>query len=128
MFAAITGTVNAQVSVITHKSTAAESLTRNDAVNIYSLDVSELDGKKIKLFTIQTEGKAREDFFSALGKSSGAIRKIWMQKQLTGNGVAPENVADEDAMLAKVSSTPGSIGYVSTSKVNSSVKVLLVLN
>jgi len=47
---------------------------------------------------------------------------------LTGNGTAPENVSDEDAMLAKVSSTPGSIGFISSSKVTGGVKVLLVLH
>ncbi|MFZ4619279.1 MAG: hypothetical protein ACOYNS_01870 [Bacteroidota bacterium] len=70
----------------------------------------------------------RDIFFASLGKNAMSIRKVWMQKQLTGNGAAPENVSDEDAMLAKVSSTPGSIGFVSSSKVNSGVKVLLILN
>jgi len=119
---------NAQISIIANKSISASSISKEDAANIYSLDVREVGGTKVKLFTIQSDGAVRDDFFGALGKNAVAIRKVWMQKQLTGNGTAPENVSDEDAMLAKVSSTPGSIGFISSSKVTGGVKVLLVLH
>lgn len=119
---------NAQISLIANKSISAASITKEDAINIYSLDVREVGGTKVKLFTIQSEIPARDEFYTAIGKNVTAIRKIWMQKQLTGNGTAPENVNDEETMLAKVSSTPGSIGFVSSAKVNGSVKVLLVIN
>ncbi len=119
---------NAQISVIANKSISASSISKEDAVNIYSLDVREVGGTKIKLFTIQSEIAARDEFYTAIGKNVTAIRKIWMQKQLTGNGTAPENVSDEDAMLSKIASTPGSIGFISSSKVTDAVKVILVIN
>jgi len=61
-------------------------------------------------------------------------RKNWLNKseyrwkiQLSGSGLAPDIVENEDAMLQKVISTSGAIGFVSESKVTNDVKVLYVI-
>ena len=42
----------------------------------------------------------------------------------TGTGRAPEIVADETEMRRKVATTKGAIGYLSSEKINDTVKVL----
>jgi ABC-type phosphate transport system substrate-binding protein len=55
------------------------------------------------------------------------MKKLWMKVQLTGEGQPPTGVGSEDEVLSKVASTPGAIGFVSSDKVNGSVKVLLTI-
>jgi len=42
----------------------------------------------------------------------------------TGRAKAPEDLADDAAVKAKLASTPGAIGYISDGAVDASVKVL----
>lgn len=46
---------------------------------------------------------------------------------LSGEGNPPEALESEDKMLEKVSTTPGSIGFISQTKTNNDVKVLAVI-
>ena len=116
---------NAQVAVIANKSISVAKINLATLNNIYSLEQVDLGGTKVQLFDLAEESGAKSSFYNALGKPAAEFKKIWMKKKLTGNGNPPKPVASEDDMLAKVASTPGAIGFVSASKVNSSVKVIL---
>lgn len=121
--------MSAQVAVIANKSVADSKITVSKAAEIYLLKSKTWsDGKGVVPFTLKTDNDASSKFFGAVGKSSMELKKVWMKLQLTGEGQAPEGLGSEDEILSKVASTPGAIGFVSASKVNDNVKVLLTIN
>jgi ABC-type phosphate transport system substrate-binding protein len=116
-------TSTAQVSVVVNKSVSEDAITATEAANIFSLSISKWkDGSKIVVFN-QT-GKAKEHFFSGIGKSELALKKEWMKKQLTGKAKAPESLSSDSEVISKVASTPGAIGFVMNSSVTGDVKVI----
>lgn len=117
---------NAQIAVIANKS-IKEKINLSALTSIFQLDQTELGGSKIVVFDLSEESGLKQAFYNALGKSNSEYKKIWMKKKLTGNGTPPKLVANEDEMLSKVASTPGAIGFISASKVNSSVNVILII-
>ena len=118
----------AQVAVIANKSVSESSISSGKLVDIYCLRAKTWgNGKEIVPVTIKSDNETTQKFFSALGKSSMEMKKLWMKLQLTGEGQPPAGVGSDDEVLSKVASTPGAIGFVSSDKVNSSVKVLLTI-
>lgn len=118
-----------QVAVIANKSVGESSISTAKAGEIYSYKAKAWgNGSGIVRFTLKSDGGASSKFFDAIGKSSADLKKVWMKLQLTGEAQAPEALGSEDEVLSKVASTPGAIGFVSASKVNDKVKVLLTIN
>lgn len=116
-------TVNAQISVIANKS-VSETVNVTKVGNIYSLTATKWsDGSKIVV--LDNGSNAKSDFYKGIGKDQASLKKEWMKKQLTGEAKAPESLSSDDEVLNKVASTPGAIGYVKSSSVNGTVKVLV---
>jgi hypothetical protein len=76
---------------------------------------------------IYQKGGAIKDAFESkvLGKSGADLAGYWSKLIFTGKAKAPEEVAGDAAVKAKIAATPGAIGYVDDSAVDASVKVLL---
>jgi len=116
----------AKIAIIANKDVKTSSISKAKLLDVYSLDITEFGGSKIKVFDYNnSENTIKKEFFSHLGKSISDFKQLWMKKKLTGNGNPPLNVGSEDDMVSKVASTPGAIGYVSSDKVTGAVKVLL---
>lgn len=117
--------VKAQVSVIANKS-VSETVNVSKVANIYSLTQTKWSsGSKIVVFDNNSDTKT--NFYKEIGKDQMSLKKEWMKKQLTGEAKAPESLGSDDEVISKVSSTPGAIGFVKSSSVNSNVKVLVEL-
>jgi len=116
-----------QVAVIANKNVDL-TVTKISAVSdIFTLDVQKSPGGvPLVLFDLKT-GDVKNQFLAAIGKTSPEIKKIWMKAQLSGDGKAPTTVDDEDAMAAKIASTPGAVGYISAGKVTGDVKTLFTI-
>jgi ABC-type phosphate transport system substrate-binding protein len=90
-------------------------------------------GKKSELFGTaviavdQKDGSvARKAFYEkVVGQAEEEVKAYRTEMVFTGKGVPPKEVANDAAVKAFVSTTPGGIGYVDASAVDSSVKVLL---
>ena len=54
------------------------------------------------------------------------LRAAWDRLVFSGTGQAPNTVSSSEEMLAKVASTPGAIGYLTKSRMDSSVDVLQI--
>jgi ABC-type phosphate transport system substrate-binding protein len=117
----------AQVAVIANTDVPASSIDAAKLINLFTLQSNEIGGAKIKLFDMTSDSPAKTRFYGVLGKPVEEMRKIWLKAKLTGNGNPPTPVPSEDEMIAKVSSTPGAVGYVSAGKVTGKVKTLLTL-
>ena len=85
------------------------------------------DGTKIKVWDLGERGETRDSFYDFLGIRPSRMKSIWMRQLLTGEGEPPTEAESEDEMLEKILATPGSIGYVDKEKVDSRVKLLLVI-
>lgn len=115
----------AQVSVVVNKS-VTESANAQKVALIYSLDATKWsNGSKVVVFDNSSE--ASSSFYKGIGKDLLTLKKEWMKKQLTGEAKAPLVLGSDADVIAKVSSTPGAIGYVKSNSVNPSVNVLLEL-
>ncbi len=121
--------LSAQVAVIANKSVPEGSISASKVSEIYNLKTKTWsNGSAMVLHTLKTDNDASNKFFGAIGKSSMEMKKLWMKLQLTGEGQAPINCDSEDQVIDKVASSAGGIGFVSASKVNDKVKVLLTIN
>lgn len=117
---------SAQVAVVAHPGVADASADKSTLVGIYSLDKTRWsDGSAVQPVASK-EGFAGE-FYSAIGQSESQMKKVWMRKKLSGEGQPPATVGSAAEVIAKVSSTPGAIGFVPASAVTSGVKVLAKL-
>lgn len=117
--------VFAQVSVIANPSTPDSKLDAVKLSNIFTLVINKWDnGSKIVLFDNST-GDVRGKFYNFISKDPMSVKKEWLKKQLMGEGKAPDILGSDAEVISRVSSTPGAIGFVSSSSVSGNVKVLL---
>jgi ABC-type phosphate transport system substrate-binding protein len=83
------------------------------------------DGTAITVIEHQDGDSVKEEFYSkVVGKSASQLKAYWAKLVFTGEGVPPKEYSGDKAVMGRVSSTPGAIGYVSDGSVDKSVKVL----
>jgi len=71
------------------------------------------------------KGAVRAPFEAdVVGRSGAQLSSHWSRLVFTGRAKAPDDLADDAAVKAKVASTPGAIGYISDGAVDSTVKVV----
>lgn len=117
-----------QVAVIANPSVPVDTITNSELLDFYTRDIRFWNNKKpVIVFDLKPRGEVKEIFYDFLGKSTSRMKSVWMKKMLSGEGDPPEALDTETDMLKKVSSTPGSIGFVKQSIVNQSVKILTII-
>lgn len=116
----------AEVVVIGHTS-GPDSITQNQVRDIYLNRSQQLpDGQKANPFELPQGNSARLEFHDKVtGRNDAQLKAFWSQQVFTGRGQPPAEQGNAAAMKATVASTPGSIGYLDSADVDSSVKVLL---
>jgi ABC-type phosphate transport system substrate-binding protein len=123
LFICISINLNAQVSVIANKSISESNISVTKIANIFSLDITRWDNGN-KIIVINQSGDVSTNFYDKIGKSLMNLKKEWMKKQLTGAAKAPETLASDSDVIAKVKSNPGAIGFISSENVTDDVKVV----
>jgi len=117
-----------QVAVIANPSVPMDTITNTELLDFYTRDIRFWNNKKpVIVFDLKPRGEVKEIFYDFIGKSTSRMKSIWMKKMLSGEGDPPEAVDSETEMIRKVSSTPGSIGFVRQSLVTDKVKVLTII-
>jgi ABC-type phosphate transport system substrate-binding protein len=128
-FLACTEIAAAQVAVIVHKDAPIDTLDQAQIRDMYCYDVTTWSNKvPVTIFDLKLQSEVREAFYKFLGRTSSRMKSIWLKKLLMGEGNPPEALKSEEDMVKKVGATPGAIGFVSQAKVNSSVKVVMVIH
>lgn len=117
----------AAVVVIGHVSIAVNSVTPIQAKKLWLGKLKRLPGVgKISVVDQSTESIAHAEFYNKVAKKRPAqLKAYWARESFTGKGFPPKQLRDDAAIVKWVASTPGALGYVDSSAVNSSVKVLL---
>ena len=120
-------TASAQVAVIAHKDVPTDTLSKTDLLDFYTGDVQSWPGDLIVIvFDLKSRGPVRDAFYEYLGKTSSRMRSIWLKRKLSGEGDPPESFETEAAVLQRVASTPGAIGFVQKANVSGDAVKILV--
>lgn len=116
----------ADVVVIGHPG-GPDSIADNQVRDLYLNRSQALpDGQNAKPFELPEGDAARAEFHSKVtGRNDAQLKAFWSQQVFTGRGQPPEEAGNAAAMKARVSSTPGAIGYLDAAEVDASVKVIL---
>ena len=74
----------------------------------------------------QNDGTAARDAFNSnmLGKSASQLKSYWSRLIFTGKGTPPKQSGNDSDVKALVSNNPNMIGYIDSSAVDGSVKVV----
>ena len=74
----------------------------------------------------QNDGTAAREAFnsSVLGKSASQLKSYWSRLIFTGKGTPPKQSGNDSDVKALVSNNPNMIGYIDSSAVDGSVKVV----
>ncbi|NRB37410.1 MAG: phosphate ABC transporter substrate-binding protein [Pseudomonadales bacterium] len=119
----------AGVVVVVSTSNANTELDEKQIYNIYmGKSKSFPDGEKV-LPIDQKKGSANREAFreSILQKSSSQLNTYWSRLIFTGKGTPPQESGNASVVKDLVGKNPNLIGYIDSSDVDSSVKVLYEL-
>ncbi|WP_417519003.1 phosphate ABC transporter substrate-binding protein [Marinobacter sp.] len=103
-----------------------DSITNNQVRDLYLNRSKELpNGQKATPFELPEGNQVRAQFHDKItGRNDAQLKAFWSKQVFTGRGQPPQEAGSEAAMKAQVASTPGGIGYIDETDVDSSVKVI----
>lgn len=85
------------------------------------------DGTPVRAYVLADSTAQHEAFSKEILKLfPRQLRQAWDRQVFSGLGQYPEQVSSTKEMLAKVSATPGSVGYVPLNEVNKDVRILQI--
>jgi ABC-type phosphate transport system substrate-binding protein len=115
------------VVLIKNADVTISSLSPADVENIFLGKKTDWgNGSKIKFF-INGETATHETFLkNYVGKSSSQFQTFWKKQVFTGKGQMPKSAGNDQEMVSNVTSTSGSIGYVSAGVDLGSAKTISV--
>jgi ABC-type phosphate transport system substrate-binding protein len=119
----------AELVVIAHPSNPETSLTMDETKKIFLGKSKYLPSGRSVTPVDQSDASATKDNFYAkvVGMNPRQLAKYWSKLIFSGKGAPPAQEAGDLQVRARIASNPSSIGYVDSSVVNDSVKVLLTL-
>ena len=123
--ALVSSSVFAEVAVIVHPSNA-NAIDANAIAKIYTGKMKSYDdGNKI-IAIAQDAGNPITDEFNekALKKSSSQLKAYWSKLVFTGKGTPPKEVSNDAEVISLVASNPNTIGFISSSAADGTVKVV----
>jgi ABC-type phosphate transport system substrate-binding protein len=110
----------AEIVVIVNPGSGVSSLTRSEVKALY-LGKS----KSLKPFDQAKGSKIREKFIDkVVGKSESQFKAYWSKKIFSGKGTPPKVLGSNSAVKSRVAGSVGAIGFIDSSAVDSSVKVV----
>lgn len=126
LFSLCFGSARAELVIIGHHG-GPDTITPQQVKDIYLNRSSRLpDGQRAVAFQLPAGNSMREAFNQLITERNNAwLKSFWSRQVLTGKGHPPKEVSSASSMKSVVSSTLGSIGYLDSTLVDDSVKVLL---
>lgn len=121
------GGARAELVIIGHHG-GPDTITPQQVKDIYLNRSSRLpDGQRVVAFQLPAGNSMRDEFNERITERNDAwLKSFWSRQVLTGKGHPPREVSSANSMKSVVSSTLGSIGYLDSTLVDDSVKVLLI--
>lgn len=118
----------AEVLVITHPSVDTNQISATYLSRVYAMQIKSWpSGQPIKVFSFTPQSDEFKEFVVNKAKlQPHQLNRHWKRLLFTGTGRIPTTVNSTDQMIEKVSTTPGSIGYINSTMVPSNTKALYV--
>ncbi len=117
-------TISAEEAVLVHGTSTVAGLSDDDLKDYYlGKKASWPDGSKVVIVVLK-DGASHENLMKRLGKSTSQFSTGWKKLVFTGKGSMPEQVGNEDELVAYVAKTPGAIGFADAGKVKEGVKAI----
>ena len=115
----------AQTSVVVSK-TSPNTASESDVKAFFAGSKFQWpNGSKIQIVD-QPNTQLADDFYSNfVGRSVNQIRKTWTKLLLSGQAEAPIKCADDEEVKKAVASNPNSIGFISSSSLDGTVKEIV---
>lgn len=122
------GTAHADLVVVVSKQNPIRSLTRHDLEDIFLGRSNQFpDGGRVVPIDQKDSSPAHDEFYREyLGRSPAQVKAHWSKLIFTGRGQPPRTVTDGDATVDLVGRNPNAIGYVDSTLVNDSVRIVPV--
>lgn len=119
-----TSYARSEIAIITHPSSTA-TFSANDVKNIYLGKRKVLsDGSAVVPLSLESGADASSQFCSlVLGRSEAQYQALWSKLVFTGKGTPPKEVSTAE-MIELVSRNPDMLGFVATSDLKDTVKVV----
>lgn len=119
------GTVFAEVAVVVHPSNDS-AMSTDDISKLYLGKTKKFTNGQSAIALDRTEGSdLRVKFLdSAVGKDESQMKSYWSRLIFTGKGVPPKVVETDAEVKELVSRNPDTIGYIDSSSVDDTVKVI----
>ena len=119
-------TATAGVAVIGNSGLSIDSIDATQAADIFLGKMAKWpDGTPLTVIEHKEGDPVKEEFYDkVVGKTPSQLKAYWAKLVFTGEGVPPKEYSGDQAVIQRVSGTPGAIGYVSDKSVDKSVKVL----
>lgn len=116
----------AEVAVIVHPSAGFDSLSEDDISRLFLGKSKSFPAGAQAVPVNQNEGSAARDKFNeaVCKKNASQYKAYWSQLVFTGKGTPPKDAGDDAAVKALVAANPTMIGYIDSSTVDASVKVV----
>jgi len=117
-----------EIVVVTSPGTNSNEIPLNQLRAIFVMRQSKWnDGSPVRVLVFG-DNTAEHQAFSkdVLRFFPRQLRQAWDSQVFSGLGQYPEQVDSVEDMLAKIKTTPGSIGYIFKNNVNDSVRILKV--
>lgn len=114
--------------LIVNPTVALPAISRNDARLYMTMRLKEWpDGTPVRVFALPDDHALHQAFSKVvLGLFPYQLRRAWDRQTYSGTGQPPVTVPSEQAMLDRVASTPGAIGYANEGAVHPGVRVIEV--
>jgi ABC-type phosphate transport system substrate-binding protein len=122
----VTALANAEVAVIVSASNANSALDQDTISRVFLGKTSNFPDGSQAIPVDQNEGSASREAFNdkVLGKSSSQLKAYWSRLIFTGKGTPPKESGSDADIKNLIAKNPNLIGYVDSSVVDSSVKVV----
>jgi ABC-type phosphate transport system substrate-binding protein len=119
----------ADVLVVTGAKSQTITLRKNQVSDIFIGNVVSLpDGSSVTPVDQPESNPLRDEFYLKVSNKSAAQAKArWAKLYFTGRGVPPREGIDSVDVKRILNSTPGAIGYIEKSSLDSSVKVVFIV-
>jgi len=125
----LTAALSAQagVVVVAAANSSAPALNKDTAARLFlGKDTNFPNGSAATPVDQAEDSPTRSEFAKkVLAKNDNQVRAYWSQQIFSGKGSPPPTAADDTAVKNWLADNPKGVGYISSSAVDSSVKVLL---
>jgi ABC-type phosphate transport system substrate-binding protein len=116
--------VNAEETVLVNNGVAVTTVSEDDLKDIFlGKKTTWDDGSKVVVVVLK-EGPSSDALMKRLNKSAQQFITGWKKLVFSGKGSMPEQVDNEDELVAAVAKTPGAIGYADKGKLKDGVKAV----